>query len=135
MAAAPTDDSGLPGEDLDAYPLADGTYQAGSFGWTYFTTPDGRSCGMAPNGGPVGCDAVPADAPAGTNQTFADAMHAATYRYSATPMFTRGFPILPRGQRVQTLGAACAVDDAGAVHCQTEGNHGFILGVDTGVLW
>lgn len=50
-------------------------------------------------------------------------------------MFTRSYPVLPRGQRVQTLGAACAVDDAGAVHCQTQGNHGFILAADTGVLW
>lgn len=133
--AAPSDDTGPPGEDLDSYPLADGTYQAGSFGWTFFTTPDGRSCGMAPNGGPMGCDAVPGDAPPGTNQTFVDATQAATYRYSNSPMFTRSYPVLPRGQRVQTLGAACAVDDAGAVHCQTQGNHGFILAADTGVLW
>jgi len=36
---------------------------------------------------------------------------------------------------VQTLGAACAVDYQGAVHCQTEGNHGFILSADHGALW
>lgn len=32
--------------------------------------------------------------------------------------FTRDFPVLPAGRRVQTLGAACAVDYQGAVHCQ-----------------
>ncbi len=136
-AAAPGDDNAPPVDDLDIYPLASGTYTSGSsyFSWVYFTTPDGRSCGIAPNGGPIGCDAVPADAPPGTNQTFADATQRARYRHSDTPIFTRDFPVLPAGQRVQTLGAACAIDHQGAVHCQTQGNHGFILSTDHGVLW
>lgn len=131
-AAVPGDD------DISVYPLAEADYT--NYGssylyWVFFTTPDGRSCGMAPNGGPVGCDAVPSDAPAGTNQTVVDAAHPASYRYSDTATFTRDFPVLPAGRRVETRGAACAVDYEGAVHCQTEGNHGFILSADRAVLW
>lgn len=131
-AAAPGDD------DISVYPLAEADYTnygSSYFYWVFFTTPDGRSCGMAPNGGPVGCDAVPSDAPAGTNQTVVDATQPASYRYSDTATFTRDFPVLPAGRRVETRGAACAVDYGGAVHCQTEGNHGFILSADRGVLW
>ncbi len=137
-AAAPGDDSPSPADDISGYPLAEGdftNYGSSFFYWVYFKTPDGWSCGMAPNGGPIGCDAVPADAPAGTNQTYASASVAANYRHSDTATFTRDFPVLPAGRRVQTLGAACAVDDQGAVHCQTGGGHGFILTVDRGVLW
>ncbi|PJE23259.1 MAG: hypothetical protein CK431_12190 [Mycobacterium sp.] len=130
--AAPGDP---PVDDLDGYPLASGTYTTSYRSWVYFTTPDGRSCGLAPNGGPVGCDAVPADAPPGTNQTFADATHPAQYRHSDTKMFTNNLGVLPAGYRVQTLGGVCAVDNQGAVHCHTEGNHGFILSTDHGVLW
>lgn len=133
--AAPGDDNTPPLDNLDDYPLAPGTYTTSYRSWVYFTTPDGRSCGLAPNGGPVGCDAVPADAPPGTNQTFADATHPAQYRHSDTKTFTRDSLLLPAGYRVQTLGGACAVDSQGAVHCQTEGNHGFILSADNGVLW
>lgn len=136
--AAPADDSPPPVDEIDQYPLAEGSYTnsgSGYFSWIYFRTPDGRSCGIAPNGGPVGCDAVPSDAPAGTNQTVATAWSPAAYRYSDTATFTRDFPVLPAGRRVQTIGAACAVDNQGAVHCQTEGNHGFILSVDHGTLW
>ena len=76
-----------------------------------------------------------ASAPPGTNQTFADAAHPAGYRNSHDSIFTRDVPVLPAGQPVQTLGAGCAVDYQGAVHRQTEGNHGFILSADRGVLW
>ena len=137
-AVAAPDDGTQPVDDIDIYPLAEGDYTnygSSYFYWVYFTTPDGRSCGMGPNGGPVGCDAVPSDAPPGTNQTFADASEPAVYRRAETAMFTRDFPVLPAGQRVQTLGAGCAVDYQGAVHCQTQGNHGFILSADHGVLW
>lgn len=147
VAAGPGDDTNTPGrDDLDSYPLADGLSK-GAYGsltpqgpnffgyWLYFKTADGRSCGLAPNGGPIGCDNVPSDAPEGTNQIFADAGHAAAYRHSSTPTFSRDVAVLPAGQRVQTVGASCAVDYQGAVHCQTEGNHGFILSTDHGVLW
>lgn len=132
--AAPADPSG---ENLDDYPLADRDYTVpgAGYGWVFFTTSDGLSCGIAANGGPVGCDAVPADAPPGTNQTVATSWGPAEYRSSDTATFTRDAPVLPNGQRVQTLGAACAVDAGGAVHCQTQGNHGFILSADNAVLW
>ena len=136
--AAPGDDPAPPADDISGFPLADGEYTnygSSYFYWVYFRTPSGWSCGMAPNGGPVGCDAVPADAPAGTNQTYASATQSATYRHSDTATFTRDFPVLPAGRRVQTLGAACAVDYQSAVHCRTGGGHGFILSVDRGVLW
>ena len=134
---AQADDADPPPDDLSSFPLASGNYQSSgsSYGWVFFTTPDGRSCGIAPNGGPIGCDAVPADAPPGTNQTVADAADPAHYRYADTPIFTRDAPVLPAGQRVQTMGGVCAVDVAGAVHCATQGNHGFILSAATGVLW
>ncbi len=55
---------------FDNYPVAQGRYNTpDDFYFVFFKTPDGRSCGIGPNGGPVGCDAVPADAPPGTNQT------------------------------------------------------------------
>ena len=136
-AAAHADDATPPPDDLDGYPMASGNYQSSppSYGWGFFTTPDGRSCGIEPNGGGVGCDAVPSDAPPGTNQTFADAADPAQYRFSDTLTFTRDAPVLPAGERVQTMGGVCAVDLQGAVHCATQGNHGFILSTDTGVLW
>ena len=136
-AAAHADDATQPPDDLDGYPMASGNYQSSppSYGWVFFTTPDGRSCGIEPNGGGVGCDAVPSDAPPGTNQTFADAADPAQYRFSDTLTFTRDAPVLPAGERVQTMGGVCAVDLQGAVHCATQGNHGFILSTDTGVLW
>lgn len=146
VAAPPGDDNASPVDDLDSYPLAGGLSD-GDYGslvpgtpnfwgyWLYFKTPAGWSCGLAPNGGPVGCDMVPTDAPPGTDQTFADTAHAAEYRQSNAPLFTRDVPVLPAGQRLQTLGASCAVDVQGAVHCQTQGNHGFILSADHGVLW
>jgi len=137
--AALADNGPPPADDLNAFPLAPGNYQTSTdrsyYGWVFFTTPDGRSCGIAPNGGGIGCDAVPSDAPAGTNQTFADAADPAQYRYSDTLVFTRGAQVLPAGERVQTVGGACAVDYQGAVHCQTQGDHGFILSRATGVLW
>ena len=136
--AAPGYGDEPPADDISTYPLAEGDYTnfgSSYFYWVFFMTPDGWNCGMAPNGGPVGCDAVPSDAPAGTNQVVVDAANPAAYRHSDSPLFTREFPVLPAGRRVQTRGAACAVDYDGAVHCQTEGNHGFIVSAESGVLW
>ncbi len=145
-SAGPGDQNAPPAEDLDVYPIAAGQ-DAGDYGglspgkpnfwgyWLFFKTPDGRSCGLSPNSGPIGCDAVPADAPPGTNQTYASGATAAEYRQSNAPTFTKDVPVLPAGQRLQTLGAVCAVDQQGAVHCQAAGNHGFILSTDHGVLW
>ena len=135
--AAHADDTIPPADDLNSFPLASGNYQSSPpyYGWVFFTTPDGRSCFIEPNGGGVGCAAVPLNAPPGTNQTFADAAGPAQYRFSDTPIFTPDASVLPAGQRVQTMGGVCAVDLQGAVHCATQGNHGFILSTDTGVLW
>ncbi len=64
-AAQPPDDVG----EIDDYPIAQGTFTTPvDFYFVYFKTPDGRSCGIGPNGGSVGCDAVPADAPEGTTR-------------------------------------------------------------------
>lgn len=137
-ALAAPDDGTQPVDDIGIYPLAEGDYTVtgpSGFGWVFFQTSDGRSCGIAPNGGPVGCDAVPGDAPAGTNQTVATGWSAAEYRSSEAATFTRDAPVLAEGRRVETLGAGCAVDYQSAVHCQTQGNHGFILSADHGVLW
>ncbi len=129
-AAAP------PPDDIDSYPLAHGNYTTpGNYGWIYFKTPGGWGCGIGPNGGPVGCDAVPSDAPPDTNQTYAIIFAPAEYRHSDTASFTHKVDVLPLGQRLQSLGGACALDHQGAVHCQTGGGHGFILSTDQGVLW
>jgi hypothetical protein len=135
--AAPPGPDDTSGDDILSYPLAEGDYSAhgpSNYGWVFFTTPEGIGCGIAPNGGPAGCDAVPPGAPAGTNQTVATSWAAGQYRTSDTPTFTKAAAVLPRGQRVQTLGGACAVDGYGAVHCES-GSHGFILSADRGVLW
>lgn len=143
VAAAPADASP---DDISGYPLAAGM-DTGDYGglspgaanffgyWLYFKTPDGRSCGLAPNGGPVGCDAVALDAPPGANQIVATAWQPAHYQHSDSATFARAVAVLPAGRRLQTIGASCAVDDRGAVHCQTEGNHGFILSGEHAVLW
>ena len=134
--AAHADDTIPPADDLNSLPLASGNYQSSPpyYGWVFFTTPDGRSCFIEPNGGGFGCDFVPSDAPPGTNQTFAGAAGPAQYRFSDTPIFTPDAAVLPAGQRVQTMGGVCAVDLQGAVHCALR-DHGFILSTDTGVLW
>lgn len=137
-AMAAPDDNTQPVDDIDIYPLAEGDFTVtgpADFGWVFFQTSDGRSCGIAPNGGPVGCDAVPTGAPPGTNQIVATGWSAAEYRASQIATFTRDAPVLTEGQRVETLGAGCAIDYQGAVHCQTQGNHGFILSADDAVLW
>jgi hypothetical protein len=72
LAAAPIAGAEPPegSDSIDAYPIAQGNYTTPQdFYYVYFKTPDGRSCGIGPNVGPVGCDAVPMDAPTGTNQT------------------------------------------------------------------
>jgi hypothetical protein len=125
-----------PGADIvDTYPLAQGNYTtADDVGWIYFKTPDGRACGMGPLGGPVGCDAVPYDAPNGTNQTVVDSWRPADYAHSDTPTFTRDVDTLPEGRRLQNWLASCAVGYQGTVDCKT-GEHGFVLSAVYGVLW
>ena len=50
----------------------------------------------------MGCDAVPADAPPGVNQTYVDAAHPATYRHSDTATFT---DVLALSDWLNALGA------------------------------
>jgi hypothetical protein len=124
-------------EEIDSYPVAEGNYSSptDSYG-LFFRTPDGRFCGIRPNRGPVGCDAVPGDAPAGTNQTFVESGAPASYRYSGTASFTRDdVDVLPAGHRLENWGASCGVGYQGTVTCKTYGEHGFILNATYGVLW
>jgi hypothetical protein len=125
-----------PGVDIvDTYPLAQGNFTtADDVGWIYFKTPDGRACGIGPLGGPVGCDAVPYDAPSGTNQTVVNSWGPADYAHSDTSTFTRDVDTLPEGRRLQNWLAGCAVGYQGAVDCKT-GEHGFVLSAVYGVLW
>lgn len=123
-------------EDIDAYPIAEGNYTSPTdFYGLYFQTPDGRFCGILPNRGPVGCDAVPADAPEGMTQTFVEAGGPASYRHSGTTLFTRDVDVLPAGHRLENWGAACGVAHDGTLICKTSGRHGFSLDRDTGFLW
>ncbi|OBB29956.1 hypothetical protein A5664_11335 [Mycolicibacterium fortuitum] len=124
-------------EDINGYPIAEGDYSSPTDHYgLFFRTPDGRHCGIRPNRGPVGCDAVPADAPEGMNQTFVEAGAPATYRYSGTPSFTRDdVDVLPAGYRLENWEAACALTQEGAVICKTSGRHGFSLDTASGTLW
>ncbi|MGV0792279.1 hypothetical protein [Mycolicibacterium sp. XJ1819] len=128
-----------PGADAtDDYPIAEGDYRPGPPPnyEVFFTTPDGIHCGIGPNGGPIGCDAVPMDAPGGTNQTFLTSGAPAEYRHSDTPTFTYpGVDVLPPGHRLENWGAGCAVGHQGTVTCKTYGGHGFTISAVYGVLW
>ncbi|AMO61655.1 Uncharacterised protein [Mycolicibacterium phlei] len=124
--------------DFADYPVAQGNYRPGPPPnyHVFFRTPDGWSCGIGPNGGPIGCDGVPADAPPGTNQTFLTSGGPAEYRYSDTATFTReGVDVLPPGHRLENWGAGCAMGHQGALTCQTYGGHGFTIAGGYGVLW
>jgi hypothetical protein len=125
-----------PVEDIHSYPIAKGSYTTSQdFYFVFFKTPDGRSCGIGPNGGPVGCDAVPSDAPPDTNQTVVNSWAPAEYRHSDTASFTRDVDVLPEGQRLENWGATCAVVHQGTVHCETYNSHGFLLTSTYGELW
>ncbi|MBN3508125.1 hypothetical protein [Mycolicibacterium nivoides] len=124
-------------EEIDGYPIAEGNYSSPTdFYGMFFRTPDGRFCAIRPNRGPVGCDAVPGDAPAGTNQTFVESGAPASYRYSGTASFTRDdVDVLPVGHRLENWGASCGIGEQGTVICKTSGRHGFSLDTASGVLW
>ena len=94
-----------PGVDaIRTYPLARGIYSSpdpGDFYKVFFKTPDGRFCGISPNGGDTGCDAVPIDAPGGTNETVAASSQPGQYQHSDTARFTRVVDVLPEGHRLE----------------------------------
>ncbi|OBF27185.1 hypothetical protein A5724_03085 [Mycobacterium sp. ACS1612] len=136
LAAAPPAGAEPPADDIRAYPIAQGNYTTpNDFYYVFFRTPDGRSCGIGPNGGPVGCDAVPTDAPPDTNQTVVNSWAPAEYRHSDTASFTRDVAVLPAGQRLENWGVSCAVVGDGAVRCETYNSHGFLLAPSYGELW
>jgi hypothetical protein len=131
-AAQPPPDA----DEIDRYPIAQGRYTVpDDFYFVFFKTPDGRSCGIGPNGGQVGCDAVPADAPAGMNQTIVNSWAPAEYRHSDIASFTRDVDVLPEGYRLENWGASCAVGHQGTVSCRTYNQHGFTVSPLQGVLW
>jgi hypothetical protein len=123
--------------DIDGFPVAQGHFTtAHDFYKLYFRTPDGWFCGIGPNGGPIGCDVVPLDAPAGTNQTFLTSGAPAEYRHSDVPSFTREeVDVLPAGYRLENWGASCGVGHQGTVTCKTYGDHGFTISATYGELW
>lgn len=123
-------------KDIRDYPLAQGRYSTPhDFYFVFFKTPDGRFCGIGPNGGPVGCDAVPDDAPPGVNQTVVNSWAPAQYRHSEDATFTRDVDVLPVGHRLENWGATCAVEADSVVRCDTYNSHGFALAPRYGELW
>lgn len=122
---------------VDKYPLGEGNYILESDpGWIHFRTAAGMSCGIGPVGRIVGCDAVPSDAPAGTNQTAIEGNRPAVYRKSDTPTFTRAVDVLPEGHRLTNGATRCAVGAGETVTCETVGGaHGFVVSPSRGVLW
>lgn len=125
-----------PRDDIRIYPVAVGHFTTpGDFYFVFFKTPDGRSCGIGPNGGPVGCDAVPGDAPPQVNQTIVNSWAPAQYSHSDTATFTRDVGVLPEGYRLENWGATCAVEVHDTVRCETYNDHGFVLSADHGELW
>ena len=128
-----------PGTAIDTYPIADGNFSSpnpGDYGRLFFQRPDGRHCAIFPNGGPVGCDAVPLDAPAGTSQVTASPWSAGSYVHSDIATYTRDFaPVLPEGRRLVLMGASCGVGFQGTVTCKTSPDNGFTIAATYGILW
>ena len=83
----------------------------------------------------MGCEAVPDDAPLGTNQTIVNSWAPAEYVHSDTASFTRDVDVLPEGYRLENWGATCAVEEHDAVRCETYNDHGFAVSADHGELW
>jgi hypothetical protein len=112
---------------VDKYPLGEGRYVLESDpGWIHFRTAAGIACGIGPVGRIVGCDAVPPDAPPGTNQTVIEGSNRpAVYRKSESPTFTRSVDVLPEGHRLTNGATRCAVGPGETVTCETAGGaHG-----------
>ena len=118
----PVDDTG--------YLVDDPNYK----GTVFFRTPDGRECGFYLNG-PAGCDAVPIDAPQGTNQVRSSTLEPAHFLTADQPTFTYpgGAQVLPEGHKVSLGGTTCGIGYQGTVTCET-GPHGFTIAATYGVL-
>lgn len=125
--------------DLDEWTPVDYTEylatDAEHSGGLYFRPPDGRNCAFHWNSGPVGCDAVSLDAPAGTNQIRASIIEPAHFVTADHPTFTHpnGAKTLPEGHKVTFANTTCGVGYQGTVDCET-GDHGFILSAVYSIL-
>lgn len=103
-------------------------------GTVFFTTPDGRHCAIYWNNGPSGCDAVPIDAPEGTNQVRVGIVEAAHIVAAEEPTFTHpDAQVLPEGHRITLENTTCGVGYQGTVSCEV-GEHGFVLAATYSVL-
>ncbi|MEV3963369.1 hypothetical protein AB0M34_21140 [Nocardia sp. NPDC050193] len=100
----------------------------------FFRTPDGRSCAIHLDK-LSGCDAVPADAPAGTNQVRVSGSEPARYITSDSPTFTYSgeAKVLPEGRKISLGYATCGVGFQGTVTCEIL-EHGFTIAANYGVL-
>ncbi|WP_330232717.1 hypothetical protein OHA40_09655 [Nocardia sp. NBC_00508] len=105
-------------------------------GTVFFQAPDGRDCAIYFNDGGAGCDAVPADAPQGTNQVRTSGYEIARYTVSATPTYTypAGAKVLPEGHKITWSNATCGVGLQGTITCDV-GDHGFTIAATYGVLY
>ncbi|WP_256668029.1 hypothetical protein [Nocardia cyriacigeorgica] len=96
-------------------------------GSAFFTTPDGRHCAIYWNNGPAGCDAVPIDAPAGSDQIRTGQFESAHFVNADEPTFTHPeAAVLPEGHKITLGGTSCGVGYQGTVSCAA-GPHGFTL--------
>ncbi|WP_228001409.1 hypothetical protein [Nocardia australiensis] len=116
---------------LDPYtPVEFTEYQvsdSNAYGNVYFTTPDGRACGILYNSGPAGCDAVPIDAPSGSNQVRVAVIEPAHFLSAANPTFS--YPnakILPEGHKITLQNTTCGIGYQGTVTCEV-GDHAFTI--------
>ena len=134
------------GNGMESYPPGRGRYTTPDDpGWVFFKTdtPNGKACGIGPNGSVAGCDVVPEKnvgsdsaataVPNSVNQTVVDASAPARYTFSDTPTFTRDVDVLIAGHRLDNGEATCGASYQGTVECVT-GDHSFRISSDFGLL-
>ena len=135
-APAPAADPPPDADDIDTYPVAQGRFTTPTdFYWVYFRTPDGRSCGIGPNGGPVGSTRYPSTRRRRRNRRSSTAGARPNTAGSNTTTFTRDVDVLPEGHRLENWGASCGIGNQGTVTCRTYDEHGFMISTVHGVLW
>ena len=91
-------------DGMTTVPLSPG--QPNFWGYSVLQDSDGRS-GLAPNSGPIGCDAVPADAPRVPTRPMPAAPPLRSTRWSRTPTFTKDVPVPPCRPATADAGATC----------------------------
>lgn len=128
--AQPGEMDGYTSVDRSEYQIRESQFA----GTVFFATPDGRHCAIFWNHGPAGCDAVPIDAPPGTNQLRTSSVEAAHFVTSDIPTFTHPeAKVLPEGHRITLENTTCGVGFQGTVSCEV-GEHGFTLAATYSVL-